>query len=92
MTLNIYRLEPGKPMIYSLESARSFIEQTKEEFQMYLGEREYLIVHRGCVKIVSRSYAGDIGIDFVKYQGTEENAVRMLYKLRKSINSHFKGE
>ena len=90
--MNIYRREHNKPMIYSLASAEKFLEETKNEFQLYLGRGNYLIVNGGkSVKIVMRSYAGEIGIDFVAYQGTEKAAARKLYELRKYINNYFRG-
>ena len=79
-------------MVYNLASAKSFLEQTKEPLQIRMrelqGER-YLIVYDGIVKIVSRSYAGDIGIDFVEYESTVESVISDIYKLRKFINRHF---
>ena len=34
MKINIYRITPNKPMIYSLESARRFSEQTKVPYEI----------------------------------------------------------
>ena len=89
MKLNIYKRTPGKPMIYSLHSAREFLKQTKQPMEFRLKAKDQFLIVHNYLKIVSRCYVGDIGIDTVLYSSIDEQCVSDLYKLRKYINSHF---
>lgn len=90
MRLNVYKRTPGKPMIYSIDSAREFLKQTKNPMEIRLEKKDqYLIVHNERLQIVSRSYSGYIGIDFEEYSSAGEQCISDLYKLRKYINRRF---
>lgn len=90
MKLNVYKRTPGKPMIYSLHSAKEFLSQTKNPIEFRLKAKEqFLIVHNNRLQIVSRSFVGDIGIDTELYTSIGEQCISDLYKLRKYINNHF---
>lgn len=92
MKLNIYKVTPGKPMVYNLDSAKSFLEQTKEPCEIRVSdpkERKFLLIYGGKVELVIRDYCSNIGIDTVIYESNGEQAERDIYKLRKYINRHF---
>ena len=92
MTLNIYRVEPGRPMIYSLASAKSFIEQTKHPIEIHTPDMKkgyYFIIAGGRFQTVRREYIGEIGIDTELYSSTGEEAVKDVYQIRKYINQKF---
>lgn len=90
MKINIYRRTRENAMVYSLESAKAFCEQSKRPIEIRIEKNKYLIVCLMRVQIVSRSYAGMIGIDFVEYESEGDEAVCDVYKLRKYINSYFR--
>lgn len=91
--LNIYKVEPGKPMIYNMESARSFLQQSKNIVKIRLcnvnPKGSFLEVGEGKVRVGFTQYAGDLGIDFESSSAQGEEAVKLLWKYRKSINLHF---
>lgn len=90
MTLNIFRTEPNKPMIYNLASAERFLSQCNNPFKCRLHKNGlYLEAHKGIVRVVSTEYAGNIGIDLLHCEKSGKEAVSLLYEHRKYINRHF---
>lgn len=92
MRLNIYKRTFGKPMIFNLDSAAAFLEQTKEPMEIHGPEMKkdyYIIIKNNSLQIVHRERIGDIGIDTELYCSSGKEAVKDIYKMRKHINQKF---
>ena len=85
-TLNAYAVTPGKPMVYSLESARKFLASTKNP--MYIRTDDgFVEVHGFSVTMFQKL---DAWTSFEVWRHEGEGAVNALYKLRKAVNARFK--
>lgn len=87
--LNIFKRTPGKPMIYSLESAKLFLEECKERFIVPCGKSTSYHFYNGKVESVHTQAVGYIGCDTVLWTLTETDAIKWTYRNRAIINVMF---
>lgn len=90
MIVNVFKVPRNRPMVNSLASAKEFMEQCKNPFELRMTREHFIIIRNGIVQYVHRSYAGMIGIDFVENEFRNDEAVRAVYHNRKFINEHFR--
>ena len=86
MTINTYRVTPGKPMIWSLESARLFIESTVNPLSIRCPRGHFVI----CDGHISLNRQLDEWVSIEVWRKDGDDAVRCVYQIRKFINAHFK--
>lgn len=85
-TLNVYAITPGKPMVYSLESARKFLASTKNP--LYIRNAGgWFEIHGGAISSMVKV---NEWTDFEIWRKSGEEAVKTVYRLRKIINARFK--
>lgn len=85
---NVYKREMGKPMIYSMESAKAFLEQTKySSIYMDIRKRKRFYVIKGfsirCIEPI------DEITELERWHAEGEEAVKVAYGLRATINRRF---
>lgn len=85
-TINAYRITPGKPMIWSLDSAREFLASTKQPLRIKT-ENGYYEICNGTVSLVENV---NEWVDFQCWLKVGNDAIRCLYENRKIINAKFK--
>lgn len=88
--LNVYRRETGKPMIYSKESAESFLLQTKHPLRIHIAKNRTIVIQELYVRVVETIPAGLLAVDFVESELKGEQAIKWAYNNRKIINARFK--
>jgi len=86
MTINAYRITPGKPMIWSLESAKAFLASTKQPLRIRTSNGYYEICHGSIAYI---EFVNE-WMDLERWRKIGEDAVRSIYQIRKLINARFK--
>lgn len=84
--MNVYVVPAGKPMIYSMESARQFLKHTATPMYIPQGTGYFSI----CRERVSYMEKIDEWSDLEVWRFTEEEAVHTVYRLRKYINARFR--
>ena len=84
-TINVYSTEPGRQMIWSLESAKRFLESTKKPLCIRTANGYYEI-HNGSIALNERV---DEWVEIQRWRKTGDEAIRCLYQLRKVINAYF---
>ena len=85
-TINAYRVTPGKPMIWSLESAREFLASTKQPLRIKTA-RGYYEIYRGTIALIESVNEWMV---LEHWRKIGEDAVRCVYENRKIINARFK--
>lgn len=85
-TINAYRFTPGKPMIYSMESAREFLASTKQPLRIKT-DRGYYEIYNGTISLVEHVNEWMVLERWMKFG---DDAVRCIYQIRKIINARFK--
>ncbi len=84
--MNVYITPAGRPMIYSMESARQFLQRTIEPLYIPQGTG-YFSISRERVSYMEKI---DEWADLEVWRFTEEEAVHTVYRLRKYINARFR--
>lgn len=85
---NIYKRIQGKPMIYSLDSAKAFLEQTRKP-SIYTDIRKrkrYYIIEGLSIRCIEPV---DEWTEFERWRVEGEEAVKVAYGLRATINRRF---
>lgn len=85
-TLNVYAFTPGKPMVYSLETARRFLASTKQPLYIRAPRGYYTI----CGDKVTYTEPVDEWVELERWAKRGEDAVRWIYSVRKTINARFR--
>lgn len=89
MVLNAFKMKSdGSAMIVTLSDAKSFIQQCKQPFTVYLSKGRYLEVWSGHPVTVNKHVSS--WVDFCEEESCGEDAARLVYKYRKYINSKFR--